>query len=376
MSRIEDMIRDLCPDGVRWVKLGEVCEVLTGGEAPEGSIKGKEPQGDCIYPIYSNGVGDNSLWGYAPTYRVDRVSVTFSSIGTIGCPTIRDCCYTPIIRLKVLYPLDESILNVYYLKYALEIVEFGQQKSSVPNINANMIKAISFPLPPLPIQEKIVEILEKFSLLSAELEAELEGRRKQYDFYRNRLLSFDSGSDSVQWKTLGEVCEIIKAGGDVPTNTIKGQLFATSSHPYPVYSNGTGENALYGFADTYTIEDSAVTISARGTIGWHTVRNGMFTPIVRLITLVPNIKIVSVKYLNYALSTIDIVGSKGGVPQLTIPDVKQITIPVPSLANQERIVRILDKFEALVTDLSSGLPAEIERVQKQYEYYRNKLLTF
>lgn len=191
MSKLEELIQKYCPDGVEWVELGKVCEVLTGGEAPDGAIKGKEPQGECIYPVFSNGVGENSLWGYAPTYRIDKVSVTFSSIGTIGCPTLRECFYTPIIRLKVLYPKDDSLLNVYYLKYALETVEFEQQKSSVPNINANMIKSISIPLPPLPVQEEIVRILDAMTDLQENLEKELEERRRQYAFYRDKLLSFN-----------------------------------------------------------------------------------------------------------------------------------------------------------------------------------------
>ena len=102
MSKIEELIQQYCPDGVEYVKLGEVCEVLTGGEAPENAIKSKEPVGDCVYPIFSNGVGENALWGYAPSYRIDKTSVTFSSIGTIGSPTIREGGYTPIIRLKVI----------------------------------------------------------------------------------------------------------------------------------------------------------------------------------------------------------------------------------------------------------------------------------
>lgn len=189
MSKLERLIQQYCPDGVEWKTIGEVCVVLTGGEAPDDAIKGKEPFGDCIYPIYSNGVGENALWGYASSYKIEKVSVTFSSIGTIGYPTIRKGYYTPIIRLKVIYPQDDSQLSVYYLKYALETVEFEKQKSSVPNINANMIKAISIPLPPLPVQEEIVRILDTFT----ELQAELQKRQQQYNFYRDNLLNFNRG---------------------------------------------------------------------------------------------------------------------------------------------------------------------------------------
>ncbi|MCD6580973.1 MAG: restriction endonuclease subunit S, partial [Desulfuromusa sp.] len=118
-------------------------------------------------------------------------------------------------------------------------------------------------------------------------------------------------------------------------------------------------------------------ISARGAkIGYHTTRKAKFTPIIRLITLISNNEIITTKYLNYILDVTSIVGTEGGIPQLTVPTVKKIKIPLAPLAEQERIVAILDKFDALVNDISIGLPAEIAARKKQYEYYRNQLLTF
>ncbi|MDD4738227.1 MAG: restriction endonuclease subunit S, partial [Candidatus Pacebacteria bacterium] len=120
----------------------------------------------------------------------------------------------------------------------------------------------------------------------------------------------------------------------------------------------------------------AVTISARGTIGFHIIRKPNFTPIVRLITLIPDNKQIITKFLNYALDITEIGHSGGSIPQLTTPNVKKIKIPIPSISEQERIVVILDKFDALVNDISIGLPAELNARRKQYEYYREKLLTF
>jgi type I restriction enzyme S subunit len=91
--------------------------------------------------------------------------------------------------------------------------------------------------------------------------------------------------DGVEFKELGEVCLSISAGGDLPENYIKGQKFPTIELPYPIYSNGIENSALYGFTDSYKIDSEAVTISARGTIGFHTVREAKFTPIVRFITV-------------------------------------------------------------------------------------------
>jgi type I restriction enzyme S subunit len=189
------------------------------------------------------------------------------------------------------------------------------------------------------------------------------------------LLSFAEGV--VEWKTLGEVCSLISAGGDVPENCIKGQNFPSDEFPYPIYANATGEGGLYGFTDKYKIESDAVTISARGAkIGYHTIREGKFTPIISLISLVTNKNIISTKFLNYILYMTPIGGNDGGIPQLTVPDVKKLLIPIPSLEEQNRIVSILDKFDTLTTSISEGLPKEIELRKKQYEYYRDRLLTF
>ena len=174
MTHIEQMIQDLCPNGVEWKTLGEVCDVYTGGEPPIDCIKTKAPEGDYIYPIYSNGVGDNAIYGFAKTYTINERAVTFSSIGTIGHPTLREGKFTPIIRLKVIIPKDDSSLNISFVKYALDVAKFSNNKSSLPNINAQMLKQIEIPLPPLEIQKKIVECLDKFSALAAELQAELQ----------------------------------------------------------------------------------------------------------------------------------------------------------------------------------------------------------
>ena len=176
---------------------------------------------------------------------------------------------------------------------------------------------------------------------------------------------------------MGEVCSAISAGGDVPKNSVKGQLNPSDEFPYPIFANATGTKGLYGYSAKYKIESDAVTISARGAkVGYHTVREGKFTAIIRLIVLVPDKSIISTKYLNYVLNMTPISGTKGGIPQLTVPTVKKIKIPVPPKEEQEHIVTILDKFDTLTTSISEGLPKEIALRKKQYEYYRDMLLTF
>ncbi|MEI3072082.1 MAG: restriction endonuclease subunit S [Oscillospiraceae bacterium] len=137
------------------------------------------------------------------------------------------------------------------------------------------------------------------------------------------------------------------------------------------------ENALYGYTDAPKVEEPAVTVAARGTIGYAEYRDYPFYPIIRLLTAIPkDSTIVNTKYLYYCLQGKQYSVPMGGIPQLTAPELKKVEIPIPSLDVQNRIVQVLDNFDAICTDLSSGLPAEIEARQKQYEYCRDKLLTF
>lgn len=258
-----------------------------------------------------------------------------------------------------------------------------------PKLNQKNLNSIPIPIPcpdnpeqSLAIQAEIVRILDVFTAMTAELKAELNMRKKQYNYYRDQLLSAEN--DGVEWRTLEDLCASISAGGDVPKNNSKGQTEPTDEYPYPIYANATGEKGLYGFTDDYKIDSDAVTISARGAkVGYHTVREAKFTPIIRLIVLIANKNIISTRYLNYILDMTPIGGTEAGIPQLTVPMVKKLTVPIPfpndpkkSLIEQARIVSILDKFDTLTTSLQEGLPREIELRQKQYEYYRDLLLSF
>jgi len=374
MNKIEKLISELCPDGVEFKELGGVCEFKKGKNLTKNNIViggipviawGRKP---ISFHNESNRQGElvtiSSSWAYSwfvsfwnePIFLTDAFSVI---------------------------PLDINKFNTKYIFYFLknnqEILYKMQKWWWVPHVYAKDVSKIKIPFPDIKTQQEIVKILDNFTQLEAELEAELEGRKKQYEYYRDEMLSF---GEDVEWKTVDDACLSIKAGWDLPKNYLKGQKKPTEEFPYPIYSNWTGSSALYWFTDSYKIENEAVTISARGTIGYHTIRKPNFTPIVRLITCIPNNEIVTTKFLNYVLDKTEIGHSGWSIPQLTTPNVKKLKIPVPfknwkpDLEKQKEIVKTLDKFDKLVNDISEGLPAEIEARKQQYEYYRNKLLTF
>ena len=365
---------------VQWITLGDILLIKTGEAVSKQKIEAN--LGD--YPVINSG---REPLGFINEWNTDNdpMGVTTRGAG-VGSITWQDGKY---FRGNLNYSLtikSGSNLSVRYLYHLLLHMQTEIHSlctfDAIPALNGSNLKKLAIPVPcpenlekSLAIQTEIVRILDAFTELTAELTAELVARKQQYEYYRDQLLTFKEGK--VEWKALNEVCSSISAGGDLPEAFIKGQTDPTDEFPYPIFANATGDKGLYGFTNKYKIESDAVTISARGAkVGYHTVREGKFTPIIRLITLVPNKNIISTRYLNYILDMTPIAGTKGGIPQLTVPTVKKISIPVPPLAEQERIVAILDKFDTLTTSLTEGLPREIELRQQQYEYYRELLLSF
>ena len=254
------------------------------------------------------------------------------------------------------------------------------------NVSKARFKKILVPIPcpdnpekSLAIQAEIVRILDAFTAMTAELTAELNMRKKQYNYYRDQLLSFEEGD--VEWKALGEVFNIF-AGGDKPKDAFSEE--ETDEFNVPILSNGIGLKSLYGWTNLPKITEPSLTVSARGTIGWTSYRDRPFFPIIRLLVLTPKIG-VNTKYAYYYMKTIEnnYPVPPAGIPQLTKPMIENVQFPIPypndperSQAEQARIVAILDKFDALTNSITEGLPREIELRQKQYEYYRDLLLSF
>ena len=176
---------------VEYKYIDDVCFIITGGELPKNYIKSSTPKDNYIYPLYSNAIGEKSIWGYSDSYKINKEAVTISSVGTIGYPTLRKAYFTPIIRLKTLIPKLENNLNIKYLKYVLETINLNSNNSSLPNINSNMIKKIKIPVPNIHTQNNIVNTLDVFSEYINKLNKEIALRLKQYKYYREKLLTFN-----------------------------------------------------------------------------------------------------------------------------------------------------------------------------------------
>ena len=283
-----------------------------------------------------------------------------------------------------------------YLSYVLSTENAQKQKSKgkikskVVHTNATDIGEIEIPLPPLEVQKRIVEVLDNFEKICNDLNiglpAEIEARQKQYEFYRNYLLTFKIENcilpKTRQDKTrqdiiklfmyifgyinieLGEILKI-KNGSDYKKFNI-GNI--------PVYGSG----GIINYIDTYIYDKESVLIPRKGSIGNLFYVDKPFWTVDTIFYTVIDKDVVIPKYLYYYLNKMNLekLNTAGGVPSLTQTVLNKILIPLPPLEEQQRIVDILDRFDKLCNDISEGLPAEIEARQKQYEYYREKLLTF
>ncbi|HCH8040369.1 TPA: restriction endonuclease subunit S [Klebsiella pneumoniae] len=369
---------------VEWVALGSIADIGTG------SSNRQDESDNGTYPFFVR--SKNIL--KSDTFEFDEVAIVIPGEGGVGdifhYVEGKYALHQRAYRISI---QSNSLITKFVYHFMLssfkQYILMKSVGATAISIRKPMLEGFQVPIPcpdqpekSLAIQSEIVRILDKFTALTAELTAELTMRKKQYNYFRDQLLSLEE--DEIEWKALDDVCAFISAGGDVPENSVKGQVKPTNEYPYPIYANATDEKGLYGYTDSYKIDSDAVTISARGAkVGYHTVRDAKFTPIIRLIVLVANKNLVRTRYLNYVLDMTAIGGTDGGIPQLTVPMVKKITVPIPfasnpnrSLAEQDRIIAILDKFEILTNSISEGLPREINLRQKQYEYYRDLLLSF
>jgi len=266
--------------------------------------------------------------------------------------------------LKILQPISDKAKYIYY---ALQ--NFYKKELSYKR-HWSLAKETLIPIPypnnlekSLATQTEIVRILDAFTELNVELNAELVARRKQYTYYREYLLAFEEGK--VEWKELGELCEKIYSG----KNKVKSELGL-----YPVF----GSTGIIGRTDAKVYSKEQILVARVGAnAGRVNIAKGEYDVSDNTL-IVQNKENIILKFLYYYLVNINLNRfTKGaGQPLLTAGQLKTMLIPLPPLAEQQRIVAILDKFEALTTSLTEGLPREIELRQQQYEYYRELLLSF
>lgn len=363
-SKIEQLIAKLCPDGVEFKELGEVCEIADNKRKPVASglrIAGSTPYyGANNIQDYVEGFtheGDFVLIAEDGSASLENYSIQFAS-GKFWANN-----HVHVVR--GLGNLDSRFL-FHYLR-SMNFVSYLTGGTRAKLTKGKMVD-IKIPLPPLDVQREIVDILDKFTQLEAELEAELEARKKQYEHYRNQLLTFDD-MGGVRWATLGEVVKMARG-----VRVVKKELEETGE--IPVYQNSMTPLGYYNKSNNKADTTFVITAGAAGEVGYSDVDFWAADDCFALICPQDLQERFLYHFLmtkrNFLLSRV----RRASVPRLSRVVVEKLQIPIPPLAEQNRIVAILDKFDALTNSLSEGLPAELKARRQQYEFYRDKLLTF
>ncbi len=386
MSKLERLIQQYCPDGVEYVKLDSVANICRGTRVVKSQLSDKG------YPVYQNCL---TPMGYFERSNCNA-GITFvicgGAAGNVGytdveCWAADDCEF--IIG-------GHQVINryiYYYLMTKQNYLLSKVRKASIPRLSPSIIKDLEIPLPPLPVQEEIVRILDAFTELQAELQAELQKRKQQYNYYLDNLLNFNNINRGgyqaeVRWMKLKDVC--------MKTSNIK---WKSTTGQYRYIDLSSVDIQTHSIISTIEIDKMSAPSRAQQIVQEDDVIFATTRPTQMRACIIPtqyngdicstgycvlrvDTKILLPRFLFFSLT---ISGFKtylsnnltlGNYPSISNNTLLEYEVPVPSLANQQRIVAILDRFDRLTNDLTSGLPAEIEKRRQQYEYYRDKLLTF
>ena len=367
MSSIHDLIAKLCPSGVCFKRLGDVARIKNG--------KDHKTLADGKYPVYGSG----GIMRYANSYAYDKPSVLIPRKGSLDNLFFVD---TPFWNVDTIFytEIDEAQIYPKFFYYFLQTVGLGEmnQAGGVPSQTQSVLNEIKIPVPPIQIQAEIVRILDAMTAHTAELTAELTARKKQYNYYRDKLLSFEDGE--VEWKELGEICRFINGRAYKQPELL-------DSGKYPVLRVGNFfTNGNWYYSDLELDPDK---YCDKGDLlyAW----SASFGPRIwegekviyhyHIWKILPDLNLVSKKYLYYLLAwDTEALKAESGTGSTMMHigkgSIEKRLVPVPSLKKQAQIVSLLDKFDALTASITEGLPREIELRQKQYAYYRDLLLSF
>ena len=398
MSKLDELIRELCPDGVEYVKLNSVCDIYDGTHStPNYTESGvKFASVENIGNLYATRkyISEKDFEKYKIKPRIGDVMMT--RIGSVGVCTVvdRNEALAFYVSLALLRPQLDKVQS-RFLKYAIESIHGRKELrkrtliNAVPiKINKDDIGKVTIPLPPIEIQSEIVHTLDNYTenvvKLQNQLTAELTARKAQYSYYRDKLLTFES---RIQLLPLKDIAKFSygytdKAQEHGDTRFLRITDIAEDGTMKP---EGAKYILLNNESKKYLVKKGDLLLARTGATYGKTLYVPDNSPAVYASFLIKieldNSKISNRYYWHFSKSSqywrqAEKLVSKGGQQQFNTNAVERVVVPVPPLDVQNRIVNVLDNFERICSDLNIGLPAEIEARQKQYEYYRDKLLTF
>ncbi|GAA9215393.1 restriction endonuclease subunit S [Helicobacter pylori] len=393
MNHIEKLLHTLAPKGVEFRKLGEVLEY---DQPNKYCVTSKEF--DKSYPTPVLTAGKTFILGYTNEkdniYQANKSSpvIIFDDF-TTATQWVDFPFKVKSSAMKILLPKDPTI-NIRFIFFYMQTIPYNISGEHTRQW-ISRYSLITIPIPPLEVQQEIVKILDAFTELNTELNTELKARKKQYEYYQNMLLDFkdihQSHKDAkiktypkrlqtllqtlapkgVEFRKLGEVINILKG------KQLNKELLLDYGE-YPVMNGGIHAS---GYWNEYNTDYPKIIISQGGaSAGYVNYMTSKFWAGAHCYAIELNSEKLNYKFLYYFLKNSQTILMKSqfgaGIPALNKADIETLTIPIPPLEIQQEIVKILDQFLALTTDLLAGIPAEIKARKKQYEYYREKLLTF
>ncbi|EEW6022208.1 restriction endonuclease subunit S [Escherichia coli] len=369
---------------VEWKTLGQTCKIETGKLNANAAVD------DGEYMFFTTAKETSKI----DKFRWDTEALLIAGNANVGEVKHYIGKFEAYQRTYVLTNFDENV-SVRFLYFVLShsLKKYLEERTNSAAMTYIVLSTLeNFPIPiPCPgnpqkslaIQSEIVRILDKFTAVTAELTAELNMRKKQYNYYRDQLLSFDEEQEKpiyleklldgveVEWLPLSDLARI-RNGKDHKS---------LSEGEFPVYGSG----GIMRYVDTYAYNKPSVLIPRKGSLGNLFFIDVPFWTVDTIFYTEIDEAQIRPKYLYYFLSTVGLgeMNQAGGVPSQTQSVLNKLKIPIPcpdnpekSLAIQSEIVRILDKFDTLTNSITEGLPREIELRQKQYEYYRDLLFSF
>lgn len=395
MTKLEELINELCPDGVEYKRIDEFCTITRGRVMSKDYIRDNVGQ----YPVYSSQTENNGELGKISTYDFEGEYLTWTTDGANagsvfyrnGKFSVTNVC--GLLKVKI----DEITTKYLYHILSITAPKYVNKGMGNPKLMSNVMARIKVPLPPLSVQSEIVHILDSFTLLTAELTAELTARQKQYAFYRDYLLDFsnedvtekipDIDCSNVEYKRLGDIAKFTygytdKAKDYGDTRFIRITDILDNGYLNP---NDAKYINLNEESKKYLLSKGDLLLARTGATYGKTLyvpndEKAVYASFLIKIEL-DNTKILNRYYWHFSKSNLywkqaNKLVSTAGQPQFNTNAVSRVVIPVPPLSVQENIVEILDRFDKLNNNMSEGLPAEIEARKKQYEYYRDTLLSF
>lgn len=387
MSRLAELIEELCPDGVEYKPIGSFAQCVAGA-----TPNSKDPSlWDGNIPWMSSGEVNKRIirstdrcitqrgFDSCSTKMIPAGAVVVAlagqgkTRGTVARTRIELCTNQSLCAIISDANVDSDFLFHYLVSQYNNLRAVSSGDGTRGGLNLKMIREYRVPVPPLEVQREIVRILDQFTTLETELETELEARRTQYEHYRNHLLSYESlaARGPVEMVKLGELAHIATGGRNTSD--------AVENGTYPFYVRSQVPLSL----NEYDFDESAVLTAGDGVgVGkvFHHVE-GKYALHQRAYRLVPNLELLSSRYLYHVMVSqfgryLESTVFHSSVTSVRKPMLERFPVAVPPMEEQDRVADVLDRFNALVNDITSGLPAEIAARRAQYEHYRDRLLSF